>query len=78
MAGPAALPRDNGVLAFEAPWEGRAFGLAVELVRSQRLDWEAFRQRLIAAVEEAPERPYYESWLVALERLVDDLGLAVS
>ena len=29
MEGVAALPRDNGELVFAAPWEGRAFALAV-------------------------------------------------
>ena len=27
----AALPRKNGELVFKAPWEGRAFGMAVVL-----------------------------------------------
>ena len=27
----AALPRKNGELVFQAPWEGRAFGMAVVL-----------------------------------------------
>ena len=31
MEGSAALPRKNGELVFEAPWEGRAFGIAVAL-----------------------------------------------
>ena len=29
LDGVAALPRKNGELVFEAPWQGRAFGLAV-------------------------------------------------
>ena len=31
MDGEASLPRSNGELIFDAPWEGRAFGLAVAL-----------------------------------------------
>lgn len=31
MSGAAALPRRNGELVFEAPWQGRAFGLALAL-----------------------------------------------
>ena len=46
--GAAAPPRENGELAFSAPWEGRLFGLTMTLVEAGRLDWEAFRQRLIA------------------------------
>ena len=30
-SGPAAPPRDNGELVFAAPWESRAFGLALAL-----------------------------------------------
>ncbi len=48
--GAAAPPRENGELAFEAPWESRLFGLTMALVEAGRLDWEAFRERLIAAV----------------------------
>ena len=48
--GTAAPPRENGELAFSAPWEGRLFGLTMTLVEGGRLDWEAFRQRLIARI----------------------------
>ncbi len=76
MDGPAALPRDNGELVFAAPWEGRAFALAVAVVERTGLPWDAFRQRLIAAIADDPDRPYYESWAIALEALVVDLDLA--
>jgi nitrile hydratase accessory protein len=75
MKGPGALPRDNGELRFAAPWEGRALALAVALVEKLDLPWDAFRLHLIDAVAEAPDRPYYESWAVALESLVIDLGI---
>lgn len=70
MSGAAALPRQNGELAFEAPWQGRVFGMAVDVTNQLGLDWEVFRRRLIDAIETEPDRPYYESWLVALESLV--------
>jgi nitrile hydratase accessory protein len=73
MAGPGALPRDNGELAFSAPWEARALAMAVGLVERLGLPWDTFRQRLIKAVADAPDRPYYESWAVALEALVVEL-----
>ena len=75
MSGSAALPRSNGELVFAAPWEGRAFAMAVGLVDALGLDWEEFRTRLIEAIDEAPERAYYESWLAALERLAADHGV---
>lgn len=61
-------------VAFSAPWEGRAFAMAVALVRDRGLPWDEFRSRLVAAIDEDPGRPYYESWLVALERLAADLS----
>jgi nitrile hydratase accessory protein len=76
MEGLAALPRDNGEIVFEAPWQGRAFGLALGVVQQLGLEWEEFRRRLITAIAAEPDRPYYESWTVALEALVTERGLA--
>jgi nitrile hydratase accessory protein len=78
MAGVAALPRDNGALVFAAPWEARAFALAVALVERLELPWDDFRLRLIEEISRAPERPYYASWAAALESLVLSLGLATT
>ena len=75
MDGVTALPRDNGELTFAAPWEGRALAMAVVIVEQLDLPWDEFRQRLIAAVAEAPDRPYYESWAAALESLVVETGI---
>ncbi len=33
-------------------------------------------ERLIAAIDADPTRPYYESWTAALTELVVDLGVA--
>jgi nitrile hydratase accessory protein len=79
MAGAEALPRSNGELVFEEPWQARAFGVAVGLVQEQDLDWEEFRGRLIDeigswerehGVAASGAYGYYERWLAALERLV--------
>jgi nitrile hydratase accessory protein len=78
MEGPAALPRDNGELVFAAPWEGRAVALAVAVVERLDLPWDAFRLRLIDAIADDPDRPYYESWAAALESLVVSLDLATA
>jgi nitrile hydratase accessory protein len=72
--GPAALPRRNGELVFQAPWESRAFGVAIALHDAGAIDYEAFRSRLIAEIaeHEAVEdgTAYYERWLSALEELL--------
>jgi len=76
LDGPAAPPRDNGELVFAAPWEARAFALAVAVVDRLGLPWDEFRLRLMAAIADDPDRPYYESWSAALEALVLDHGLS--
>ena len=69
----APLARKNGELVFEAPWEGRAFGLAVALNEAGHYPWDAFRDRLVAHI--ADDRAYYDGWLSALEALLLDRGL---
>jgi len=65
------LPRRNGELVFAAPWQGRAFGMALALTQ-QRFEWESFRRLLVEQIADEPERDYYASWLAALEQLVLD------
>jgi hypothetical protein len=69
--GPAAPPRSNGELAFNAPWERRVFGVTMALADSI-FSYEDFRQQLIRSVGEAPERPYWQSWAAALEEVLSD------
>ncbi|HSS08805.1 MAG TPA: nitrile hydratase accessory protein [Acidimicrobiales bacterium] len=76
MSGQSALPRANGEIVFDAPWQARALALALAVVECAGLPWDAFRLRLVEAIADQPERPYYESWTVALESLVVSLGLA--
>ena len=76
MRGSAALPRSNGELLFDALWQGRAVAISVTLVERLGVDWDAFRQHLIVAIADDPDRPYYESWAVALEQFVLERGLA--
>ena len=79
MEGEAALPRQNGELAFEAPWEGRAFGMAVAMNEHGLYHWREFRDQLvaeIAAIERAQgPSSYYEQWLASLGKLVIAKGL---
>ena len=74
--GPAAPPRSNGELVFDAPWQARVFGLAAAVVETRFAgDREPFRQRLIGAIADDPDRPYWDSWAIALEDLVTSTGL---
>jgi nitrile hydratase accessory protein len=81
-AGPAAPPRDNGELVFAAPWESRAFGIALALHDTGCIDWEEFRHSVIREISQweaaHPSREgwnYYDCWLRSLERLVSTKGL---
>ena len=74
--GPAAPPRRNGELVFDSPWQSRVFGLCAAIVSTCfHGDREPFRQQLIDAIAAEPERPYWDSWTVALQYLVMDAGL---
>lgn len=74
--GVAAPPRRNGELVFEAPWQSRVFGLCGAIVETCFAgDREPFRQQLIAVIAADPDRPYWESWTIALQRLVVETGL---
>jgi nitrile hydratase accessory protein len=57
---------------FTAPWQARAFAMAVVAADRMGVDWDEFRDRLKAAIAARPEQPYYESWLDALEQLAAD------
>jgi hypothetical protein len=74
--GIAAPPRRNGELIFEAPWQSRVFGLCAAIVETCfDGDREPFRRQLIAAIAAEPGRPYWDSWTIALQQLVLDVGL---
>jgi nitrile hydratase accessory protein len=79
ISGLAAPPRLNGELVFAAPWESRAFGLAMALHDRGLFEWEEFRQQLISAVAGAEggggEFSYYRCWLDALQKLLDSSGV---
>ena len=75
-----APPRSNGELVFAAPWESRAFGLAISMVESGQFDWDEFRVHLAARIAVAEQEgtqgwSYYECWLDALETLSVERGV---
>lgn len=71
LAGATAVPRRNGELVFDAPWQGRIFAMAVALSEQGVLPWEEFRQALIREIAAAEVRGgefrYYHAWLAAFE-----------
>lgn len=79
LEGELELPRKNGELVFEAPWQGRVFGMANALHDGGCFTWDEFRERLVVAVRAAEESAapfeYYTCWLAAFEAILSDLGI---
>ena len=81
--GPAALPRRNGELVFAAPWESRAFGVALAMSQSGIYRLDELRDLLIEEIDhwerthgsDGDGWSYYAHWLVALERLLSQRNL---
>jgi hypothetical protein len=73
--GPTAPPRRNGELVFDAPWQGRAFGLCVAVLQREGLGWDAFRRHLVPEIAADPDGDYYDAFGRALERLLVELDL---
>ena len=73
------LPRSNGELVFEQPWESRAFGLAASLEDDGHFTWQDFQRALITEVAAHQSDPgeyhYDERWLATLEALLAERGL---
>ena len=65
------LPKDADGPVFAEPWEAQAFAMAVKLNEAGVFGWTEWAETLGAELKAHPLRPYYESWLAALERLVD-------
>ena len=63
--------------AFEAPWQARAFALAVSLQEAGVLPGPEFARRLGLALQGTGEgqEAYYSAWLSALEAFVLEAGL---
>jgi nitrile hydratase accessory protein len=77
LAGPTALPRDNGELVFEEPWQGRALGMGVAVMERYAIPRAEFRDRLASAIASRPACPgesvataYYACWLDAVEAVL--------
>ena len=80
LTGALAPPMANGEVLFEAPWQGRVFGMARALAEAGVYDWDEFRARLIEEIAAWDRQPdgeyrYYDHFLRALERLLLDKGL---
>lgn len=81
FAAAEAPPMANGEVVFEAPWQSRIFAMARALCERGLYDWDEFRERLIAEIETADpgaEYHYFDHFLAALVRLLDEKGICLA
>ena len=78
----APLPRDNGELVFEEPWQGRVLGMGVAMLERLDLTWGDLRPYLGEAIRRHAHDPaepaataYYAAFLDALEALLAARGV---
>lgn len=79
------LPRDDDGPIFAEPWQAQAFAVVVELTEAGTLtreEWASYLGAQLKAAEAAGEyntgERYYDHWLKALERLIEDKNFAAS
>ena len=90
LGGAATPPMVNGELVFEAPWQGRAFGIARGLAERGVYAWDDFRAALIEQIGAfdrgidagrldsavpTPQFHYYDHFLRALESILIARGV---
>lgn len=72
-----------GEMAFNEPWEIRAFALAVSAHQEGKFVWADFQGALIESIREWEESvpdlddrswSYYQHWVVALEKVLGEAG----
>jgi len=78
-------PMANGELVFDAPWQGRVFGMARFLAEQGYYSWDEFRAQLIeqigawdtsaAALDPNMAYQYYDHFLAALQALLANKGM---
>jgi hypothetical protein len=78
LAESAPLPRANGELVFDEPWQGRALGMGVVALERAGVSLVEFSSFLAAAVArhgydeaEPAATAYYAAWLDALEACLE-------
>ncbi|MBL1268418.1 MAG: nitrile hydratase accessory protein [Halomonas sp.] len=71
--------------AFDKPWQAQVFSLVVHLNQEGVFPWNVWAEVFSEEIKAAPARSdesindaYYRQWLVAVERLVTQLGLVVA
>lgn len=76
------IPRRSGDVAFNHPWEIRAFAIATAMADDGAFDWPEFQGELIGSIQawesnndSTTDWSYYDRWMQALEKLLGDKGM---
>lgn len=79
------IPLDESGPVFKAPWQAQAFALVVNLQQQGVFTWQEWATKLGACIEQAraagdPDlgNTYYDHWLLALEKISLEKGLATA
>jgi nitrile hydratase accessory protein len=79
----ASIPRDADGPVFREPWEAQAFAMTLALHERGLFTWIEWAAALSAEIKRAqgagdPDtgETYYSHWLAALEKLVEEKGVA--
>ncbi|MCB1684129.1 MAG: nitrile hydratase accessory protein [Pseudomonadales bacterium] len=85
LTGTLAPPMINGEVVFEAPWQGRVFGMARALANAGFYSWDDFRACLIRRIRDwdaaghegsgIDPYHYYDHFLQAFEDVLHDTGV---
>lgn len=77
------MPVDGDGPVFRAPWEAQVFAITISLHEQGLFSWGEWTEQLAGAIARARQRgdpdlgdTYYEHWLDALERQLQECGLA--
>ena len=77
------LPRGSGDMAFDEPWQLRAFALVIAAHNSGQYKWTDFQDALIASIKEWESEngaeggswSYFEHWVNAVEAVLNENAL---
>ena len=74
-----SVRRDEEGPVFVEPWQAQAFAMAVKLHEHGVFSWKEWSEYLGAEINAAGSQPdrgdYYDHWLAALEKIVEDKGV---
>ncbi len=74
-----AIPLDEDGAVFNSPWEAKVFAVIVSLHQQGHFEWTEWAETISDEIAKdrgnQPETPYYELWLRAAERIIEEKGL---